>query len=1333
MKDVRRRRKNMHNETINSQPKVRMSKVLLVLCLSAAMVMGTMPCAPFVKTARAEETEKTITCLGSDDLSQNCADVGAATVYYGKHVIWDGGSLAWRVINYDDEGALFNGNADNLTLFASKILLDTQFSVDSNHYSTSELKSCIDYIYDRDFTETEKTAIQKRELFSGVYVGIDTDCIAGDPLTGEDAPYLWPLSSKEAKKIREKVGDNEDNYLKAKTKWWLRSPSDAEDILSGMDVTEDGIIRYHEGDHEADVRRIKGVRPAFNIGLDSVISTSLVSGNKGEPGAEYKLTIKDDDLSVSIGNNLRISDNEITLPYVITDNSTAEPTQLSMLVTKGNTTWTDKGWHCSQDGERISYLQYTKLDMENFSLSGNGTFTLDTSITGTLGEDYHVYILAEDVNGEHETDYASPPLEIRDPSTVWVYAADQEFTYDGKPHGISVNVTYPANGVTVKYGESAENCSLDASPVITNASESPKTIYYTAEADGYVSVSGSAIVTINKADSHAATVSANNRTYDGTEKPLVTVDSSALVGGTMQYTLGTEAEPVGDFTDDIPKGTDAGTYYVWYRVKGDDNHKDTDPQSVCVNIAEVVHQDVVISKKTKYGLSESVDISGYIEEGGSVSENGIAISGDTGIFESDPQLQDNKISYKLANVSGNAGKHADISVEVTGAKRYSNKYKIIVSVNVIGCDHLHTELRDVRGGTCSEAGYSGNIYCLDCGEMIEVGKATEKDPDNHHFDFNDESLKKVKREPTLLQMGIHTYTCAWCKKATMDLEDIPCLPDSKNRDLEELRKDVAGLSGNAAPVIENGKDENGNDTETVKIGGEEVSKTVTDKDTGKETIVSKVWIGGLQDSYCYTGSAIKPAFHVYDGTKQLKEKTDYTVSYKNNKDAGSATIEIKFKGNYKDTKAETLSFTISKAELGKDIIAHEVGVAQKKSAQKPVPVLTWAATGKTVSSKNFDISYSPSTVKAAGEYTATITPKSGSGSKNFSGSTSARLVVTTKDKVLSNAKVTFDAKSYAYTGSAVTPKYSLKLDGRTLTENTDYRLKDICNNTAPGTATVIFEGTGSYVGTKSATFKISGKIELKDSSDFTYTYSASVPFVKGGAKPVVSVRDNRNKVNLKEGKDYTVSYSKNKSIAGTPEIKIKGKGNYKGTVSRTFTITQQDISKLTITATDQFVKKSKLKKATVTIYDKDGNKLSSGKDFIVGANGTPVGDDNTGTVTVSITGSGNYTGDTTATFRYLDSSANIGKAGTKNKIPDQSYTGNAVKLSYADLTNVLYTGSKSAPTYLIPGTDFEIASYSNNTKRGTAKVVLKGKGSYAGTKTLTFKIVRRKVDYTGKL
>ncbi|MBR3316504.1 MAG: InlB B-repeat-containing protein [Atopobiaceae bacterium] len=87
-------------------------------------------------------------------------------------------------------------------------------------------------------------------------------------------------------------------------------------------------------------------------------------------------------------------------------------------------------------------------------------------------------------------------------------------------------------------------------------------------------------VTIGMANAAAATVTANNRTYDGTEKPLVTVDNSTLVGGTMQYALGTATEATESYATSIPVKTDAGTYYVWYKAAGDENHEDSAP--VCV-------------------------------------------------------------------------------------------------------------------------------------------------------------------------------------------------------------------------------------------------------------------------------------------------------------------------------------------------------------------------------------------------------------------------------------------------------------------------------------------------------------------------------------------------------------------------------------------------------------------------------------------------------------------------------------------------------------------------------------------------------------------------------
>lgn len=94
-------------------------------------------------------------------------------------------------------------------------------------------------------------------------------------------------------------------------------------------------------------------------------------------------------------------------------------------------------------------------------------------------------------------------------------------------------------------------------------------------------------VNVGMADAVTATVTANTLTYNGQEQALVTVDKSTLVGGTMYYAVTTEnAAPTDDslYTTSIPAKTDAGTYYVWYKVVGDDNHNDSEPACVTVTI-----------------------------------------------------------------------------------------------------------------------------------------------------------------------------------------------------------------------------------------------------------------------------------------------------------------------------------------------------------------------------------------------------------------------------------------------------------------------------------------------------------------------------------------------------------------------------------------------------------------------------------------------------------------------------------------------------------------------------------------------------------------------------
>ena len=91
-------------------------------------------------------------------------------------------------------------------------------------------------------------------------------------------------------------------------------------------------------------------------------------------------------------------------------------------------------------------------------------------------------------------------------------------------------------------------------------------------------------VTIGNANAVAASVTPNNRIFDGTEKPLVTI-AGEPTGGTMQYALGTATEATEPYTASIPAKTDAGTYYVWYYVKGDSNHTDSEPVCIMVKIA----------------------------------------------------------------------------------------------------------------------------------------------------------------------------------------------------------------------------------------------------------------------------------------------------------------------------------------------------------------------------------------------------------------------------------------------------------------------------------------------------------------------------------------------------------------------------------------------------------------------------------------------------------------------------------------------------------------------------------------------------------------------------
>ena len=165
---------------------------------------------------------------------------------------------------------------------------------------------------------------------------------------------------------------------------------------------------------------------------------------------------------------------------------------------------------------------------------------------------------------------------------------------------------------------------------------------------------------------------------------------------------------------------------------------------------------------------------------------------------------------------------------------------------------------------------------------------------------------------------------------------------------------------------------------------------------------------------------------------------------------------------------------------------------------------------------------------------------------------------------ISKASVTLSTSTYAYDGKAKKPGVTVKLNGKTLKNGTDYTVS-YSNNTKVGTAKVTITGKGNYTGSVSKTFSIKNNFKKA-------TVSGISTKAFTGKNITQSITVKYNGKTLKNGTDYTVSYSNNKKI-GTATVKIAGKGSYTGTITKTFKINpaKQEIQKLTAKSKAFFV------------------------------------------------------------------------------------------------------------------------------------------------------------------
>ena len=453
--------------------------------------------------------------------------------------------------------------------------------------------------------------------------------------------------------------------------------------------------------------------------------------------------------------------------------------------------------------------------------------------------------------------------------------------------------------------------------------------------------------------------------------------------------------------------------------------------------------------------------------------------------------------------------------------------------------------------------------------------------------------------------------------------------------------------------------------------------------------VTNCTVSGLT-AKTYTGKAQTQSITVKYRNKTLKNGKDYTVSYQNNINAGTAYVIIKGKGSYSGTVKR--SFTIKPAIIYKQCTFYKIASQYYTGSQiKPVPKIKNGTT-TLKNGTDFTLTYQNNVNKG----TAKVYIK---GKGNYSGSCSLTFSITARP--VSTLKIT--VPSVTYNGKAQKPAVTVKYNNYKFKNGTDYTLS-YKNNTKIGTATVTVKGKGKLSGTKSVTFKINAK-PIKNA---VITYNNSLTYNGSTLSPAVTVK--YGNATLKKNTDYTVAYSNNVN-AGTGTITITGKGIYGGSVKKTFTIKKLGISASAVSGTGNKVYTGSAIKP-VPAVKVGGRTLKNGTDFTVSyKNNTEPG-----TATLKVTGKGNYSGSVSKTFKITARAIN----DVEVTVPDTVFTGEQVRPDV-----VVSYGSYQ----FISDSDYTL-SFKDNINIGTASVVVTGKNHLSGSRTVTFPIEKADISST---
>ena len=465
----------------------------------------------------------------------------------------------------------------------------------------------------------------------------------------------------------------------------------------------------------------------------------------------------------------------------------------------------------------------------------------------------------------------------------------------------------------------------------------------------------------------------------------------------------------------------------------------------------------------------------------------------------------------------------------------------------------------------------------------------------------------------------------------------------------------------------------------------------------------------------YTGSAIEPTVTVNVGNKTLTAGTDYTVTYKDNTDVGTAKVIVTGKGNY--TGSVEAKFNITAKALTASMV-HDIA-AQTYTGSPIVPKLT-VKDGETALSKDTDYTVKYQNNLNAGTATVTLTGKG-----NYSDSVSKTFTIKQKDVTAQRDatdiqvvvdKGTFDAPTFGDVTGTLTYSY----DGATSYDAIVKKLETL-HLGATGDIGYTYTADGNYTGI------ITGKLHFTvvnlPAATITTAPAAKTGLTFNGTEQVLvnagsGITGGTLQYKL-DGGSYNAELPK-ATNAGNYTVYYKVKGNnttHSDSSEQSFTVT---IAPKTVTAavsvepTSYTYTGKAMVPTTVTV--KDGTTVIPTSEYTVTyGNNTNAGK---ATVTVKDQDGGNYVVSGTATFTITKAalsgvSVSLGgwTYGDTAKTPTVSGNlgGGNVTYQYKADNASTYTSTvpTNAGTYTVKATVAESTNYKAATATGSFTIAPK--------------------------